>query len=89
MSRRQVGSSICWEAVLIALIGTVTGLVVAIFFGWAMVRALYEEGARLFAVPYTSIVAIIALAALAALLAALYPAYRASRLDVLDAIATE
>jgi putative ABC transport system permease protein len=89
MSRGQVGSSVCWEAVLIALIGTVTGLAVAIFFGWAIVRALYEEGARLFAVPVTTMIAIVVLAAVAALLAALYPAFRAARLNVLDAIATE
>jgi putative ABC transport system permease protein len=89
MSRRQVGSSVCWEAVLIALIGTVTGLAIAVFFGWAIVRALADQGARVFAVPFGNMVAIVVLAALAGLFAALYPAYRASRLDILDAIATE
>lgn len=89
MRRGQVASSICWEAVLIALIGTLTGLVVAVFFGWSIVRALADQGARVFAVPPASLALIVALAALAGLLAALYPAYRASRLDVLDAIATE
>jgi len=89
MSRRQVGSSICWEAVLIALIGTITGLIVAVFFGWAVVRALADQGATLFDVPVTTMLAVVGLAAFAGLVAALYPAYRASRLDVLDAIATE
>ena len=89
MSRRQVGASICWEAVLIALIGTVTGLIVAVFFGWAVVRALADQGAHLFSVPVGSMVLIVLLAAVAGLAAALYPAYRASRLDILDAIATE
>jgi putative ABC transport system permease protein len=89
MSRRQVGSSICWEAVLIALIGTAIGLAVAVFFGWAVVRALEDQGARAFAVPFSGVAAIVVLAALAGLFAALYPAYRASRLDILEAIATE
>ena len=89
MSRRQVGSSVCWEAVLIALIGTVLGLAVAVLFGWAIIRALADEGARIFAVPAASMLLIVVLAALAGLVAALYPAFRASRLDVLDAIATE
>ena len=89
MSRRQVGASICWEAVLIALIGTVTGLIVAVYFGWAVVRALADQGAHLFAVPVSNMVLIVVLSALAGLAAALYPAYRASRLDILEAIATE
>ncbi len=88
-SRRQIGAVVCWEAVLIALIGTALGLAVATFFGWAIVQALEDEGVRLFTVPWDTMVAIIVLAAFAGLAAALYPAYRASRLDVLDAIATE
>jgi putative ABC transport system permease protein len=60
-----------------------------VLFGWAIVRALYDEGARLFAVPVSNMVAIIVLATIAGLVAALYPAFRASRLDILDAIATE
>ncbi len=89
MSRRQVGTSICWEAVLIALIGTVTGLVAAVFFGWAVVRALADQGAHVFAVPSITMALIVVLAAVAGLAAALYPARRASRLNILDAIATE
>jgi putative ABC transport system permease protein len=89
MRRGQVASSICWEAVLIALIGTLTGLVVAVFFAWAIVRALADQGARVFDVPTANLALIVVLATVAGLFAALYPAFRASRLDVLDAIATE
>lgn len=89
MSRRQVGSSVCWEAVLIALIGTVLGLTMAVLFGWAVVRALADQGARVFSIPVSGLVSIVVLAALAGLAAALYPAFRASRLDVLAAIAAE
>jgi putative ABC transport system permease protein len=89
MRRGQVASSVFWEALLIALIGTTIGLVVAVFFGWAVISALADQGARVFAVPVRDLVLIIVLAAVAGLIAALYPAYRASRLDVLEAIATE
>jgi putative ABC transport system permease protein len=89
MRRGQVGTSVCWEAVLIALIGTITGLAVAIFFGWAVIGALEDQGATTFDVPVTNLALVVVLAALAGLAAALYPAYRASRLDVLEAIATE
>jgi putative ABC transport system permease protein len=89
MRRGQVASSVFWEALLIALIGTTIGLVVAVFFGWAVISALADQGARVFAVPARDLVLVVVLAAVAGLMAALYPAFRASRLDVLEAIATE
>jgi putative ABC transport system permease protein len=89
MSRRQVAASICWESVLIAVLGACTGLVVGLFFGWSLVQALESEGARLFSVPGAQMVSLVGLAAVAGVFAALYPAWRAARLDVLRAIATE
>jgi putative ABC transport system permease protein len=89
MSRRQVRSSIRWESVIISLIGTLTGLVIGLIFGWALVRALEDDGITVFQVPWTQLVAVVLLSALAGMGAALYPAWRASRLDVLEAIATE
>ena len=74
MRRGQVASSVFWEALLIALIGTTIGLVVAVFFGWAVISALADEGARVFAVPTRDLVLIVVLAAVAGLMAALYPA---------------
>jgi putative ABC transport system permease protein len=89
MSRRQVRSSIRWESVIISLIGTITGLVIGIAFGWAVVRALQDDGITAFAIPWGQLVALVVLAALAGVGAALYPAWRAARLDVLAAIASE
>lgn len=89
MSRRQVASSICWESVLIALLGACTGVAIGLFFGWALVQALEAEGARLFSVPGGQLAGLVGLAAVAGVGAALYPAWRAARLDVLRAIATE
>ena len=39
MTRSQLRSTIRWESVIIALQGTLLGLLVGIFFGWALVRA--------------------------------------------------
>jgi putative ABC transport system permease protein len=89
MTRPQLRSAIRWESVIIALQGTALGLMLGLFFGWAMVRALEDEGLTVFRVPYASIIAIVVLAALAGMLAAIGPSRRAAKLDVLRAIASE
>ena len=40
-----------WESVIIALLGTLLGLVIGIFFGWAVVEALKDEGISEFSPP--------------------------------------
>ena len=46
MTRAQLRSMIRWESVIIAIQGTLLGLVVGVFFGWALVTALSDEGSR-------------------------------------------
>lgn len=89
MSRRQVRSVVRWESVLVALLGTGSGVVLGILFGWAISVTIRDEGLTAFALPVTSIVVISALAMIGALLASARPAWRAARLDVLKAIASE
>lgn len=89
MQRRQARSMIRWEAVIISLIGAVLGLAVGALFGWALVRALADEGIKKLRVPGLQLVILVALAALLGVLAAIGPARRAAKLKVLEAIATE
>ena len=89
MTRRQLRSTIRWESVIIALQGTALGLLIGVFFGWALVRALQDEGLTVFSVPYGSMVAIVLLAGLAGMVASIVPSRRAARLDVLKAIVSE
>lgn len=89
MTRSQLRSAIRWESVIIAVQGALLGLVIGLFFGWALVTALEDEGLNTFAVPFTSLVVVVVLAALAGVVAAVLPARRASRLDVLRAVVTE
>jgi len=89
MTRAQLRSAIRWEAVIIAVQGALLGLVIGVFFGWALVTALAGEGLNTFSVPVTSLVVVVLLAALAGVVAAVLPARRAARLDVLRAIASE
>src|SRR6266511_2584240 len=85
MARRQVRAMVRWESVIIALFGTCMGLVIGLFFSWAMVRA--DEIAL--TVPTGQLAAGALVAAVAGVVAAILPARRASKLDVLAAIATE
>lgn len=89
MSRRQLRSVIRWESVLIALVGTTLGLVLGLFFGWAMSRAMRSEGFTQFSVPIVQLIVITIIAGVAGVVAAWWPARRAAKLNVLAAIAAE
>ena len=89
MTRRQVRTSVRWEAVIIALLGTLLGLAVAFFFAWAVVRSLNDQGFTKFSATPLSILEIIVVFGALAVLMAILPARRAAKLDVLQAISTE
>ena len=89
MSRRQMRRTVRLESVLIALFGTALGLVVGLFFGYAVFLALRDEGFTRFAAAPGQLLLVVILAVLVGIGAAIYPAWRASRLDILKSIATE
>ena len=88
LSRRQLRRMIRVESVVIALYGALLGLLVGTAFGWALVRALEEQGVSEFALPLGRLALVVVAAALAGVLAAALPARRAARLDVLAAVAS-
>ena len=89
MSRRQLKSSVHWEAVIIALIGTLLGLGLGFVLSYSLVTALEPEGFTTFAIPVTRVVVITIGFAALGIVAAFFPARRAAKLNILDAIATE
>jgi len=89
MTRGQLRSTIRWESVIVALQGTFLGLVVGVFFGWALVLAQRNQGITVFSVPYVRLLIVIILAGLAGVVAAILPSRRAAKLNVMRAIATE
>jgi putative ABC transport system permease protein len=89
MTRPQLRSCVRWESVIIAVQGTAIGLLVGVLFGWALVRALADEGITTFALPYTSLVVVVLLGALAGVAASILPARRAARIDVLRAVVSD
>jgi putative ABC transport system permease protein len=89
MTRTQLRSIIRWESVIIALQGTALGLVIGIFFGWSLVRALSNKGLDQLSIPPLQIIAIVVIAGLAGVLAAAAPSRRAAKLDVLKAVVSD
>jgi putative ABC transport system permease protein len=89
MTRRQLRAMIRWESVIIALQGTVLGLLIGVFFGWALVLAMRSQGITEFSVPVLNLVIVVVLAALAGAVAAIWPSRRAAKLNILRAVVTE
>jgi putative ABC transport system permease protein len=89
-SRRQLRRMVRGEALVVALFGTVGGLGLGTFLGWAMVQTIEAaEGLGAFAVPTGQLAMVVALGAIVGVVAAVRPARRAAKLDVLQAIATD
>ena len=90
MSRGHLRAMVRWEAALVAVYGTVLGLGIGLFLGWALVFAIKESGIETAktVVPIGQLALIVAIAGSCGVLAALLPARRAARLDILDAVST-
>ena len=89
-TRRQLRSTVRWEAVIVAIFGTIGGLGLGTFLGWGLIEAIAaQEGFGSFAVPLVPLATILAVAAAAGVVAAVRPARRAAKLDILSAIATD
>jgi putative ABC transport system permease protein len=88
MTRPQVRSAIRWESVMIALMGTFLGFVLAVAGSSGIISAIEGDRPIPLAVPPVQLTVIVALASVAGVLAAIGPARRAARLDILAAIAS-
>jgi putative ABC transport system permease protein len=88
MTRGQLRATIRWESAIIALQGTFLGLLVGVFFGWALVLAMKNQGITVFSIPVLSLVIMVVLAGLAGIAAAILPSRRAAKLNILRAIGT-
>jgi putative ABC transport system permease protein len=89
MARRQLRSMIRSEAAIIACLGAVLGLAVALFFGWALVASMRHLGVSELVFPVGQLAGLATLATVAGMLAGILPARKAAGLRVLDAIASD
>ena len=85
MTPRQVKVMIRLESVILAVLGTLTGVLGGLFAGGTMIRAI--EGASLEA-PWGELALVVVVGIAVGFLASLWPTRRASQVGVLDALRT-
>jgi putative ABC transport system permease protein len=78
MTRPQPRATIRWESVIIAQQATILGLLIGVFFAWALVLAIKNQGITVFSLPVLSLVIMVLLAALAGVAAAILPSRQAA-----------
>lgn len=88
-TRSQTSRSVVMEGLIVAVIGTLLGLVIGTFFGWSVSIVGRGFGLAAFVVPIGPLLLTAFLAVLGAVIASIRPGWRAAHLDVLKAIATE
>ena len=76
-----------WESVIIAVFGTLGGVILGTFLGWAVVTSSGSAALAVFAAPPLQLVLFLVLGALTGILAGIRPARRAARLNMISAIA--
>jgi putative ABC transport system permease protein len=86
MVREQVRSAIRWESVLISVLGTMVGLVLALVLSRTVIEWQKDDGLATYSIPVVRMIVIVVLAAVVGVVASALPARRASKLNVLDAI---
>jgi putative ABC transport system permease protein len=89
MTRRQVRGMIRRESITVALLGAVTGTLLGVALGWALVDTLQDQGITSFVIPPGQLLGYVLAAGIAGVLAAVLPARSAARLDVLQAVTVE
>lgn len=88
MTRAQIRRTIRFEAVSIALLGTVLGAAIGLGCTWAILQTLADSGFAAPVLPDGALVTVAIGAVVAGKAAAAMPARRASRLAILDAVRT-
>ena len=88
MEDKDVRKMVRIESVLISALGTITGVVLGVFTGWALIFGIdrLSDAGIAFSVPGGMLALVLVLGIGLGFLASLIPAQRSTRLEVLDAI---
>jgi putative ABC transport system permease protein len=89
LARSQLRRMVRLEAIAIAVLGALLGIVAGLLFGVVLQKAIQDQGITDLAIPWVRLAVFVIVAGLVGVLAAVLPARRAARLNVLRAITTE
>lgn len=88
MTRGQLRASLCIEALLIAVVASIVGMVLGTLFGWAgLTMVMSQIGQVVYSVDWVTYGIILLLAVVCALIASIIPARRATRTAPVEALA--
>ncbi len=87
-TRAQARGMVRWESVIIAVFGTLGGVILGTFTGWAVVQSSGSATLGVFAAPPLQLVLFLVLGAVTGILAGIRPARRAARQNMITAIAS-
>ncbi|MFA1542402.1 ABC transporter permease [Actinomadura monticuli] len=85
LTKRQLRRMLSVEALVMAVIGAFTGVVLGVGFGWAATNAMASDS--IFALPYPQVIGFVVLAGAAGTIAAVLPARRAARTSIVESLA--
>ncbi|MEU8118212.1 FtsX-like permease family protein [Spirillospora sp. NPDC049024] len=85
LTKRQLRRMLSVEALVMAVIGAATGVVLGVGFGWAATNAMASDS--IFALPYLQVAGFVVLAGAAGMLAAVLPARRAAKTSIVESLA--
>ena len=90
MTRKQIRRSLAVESGLIALVSSLSGMILGLLFGWAAAYEIFSSlGTVAFPIPWTIGIVILLVALVAAILASVLPARRVNRTPPVVALAEE
>ncbi len=90
-TRGQLRAMVRWESVIVAVFGTVGGVLVGLFLGWGLLEVTSDSQniPAPYTVPVAQVIGVLVVGAIVGVLAGWRPARRAAKLDVLEAVAAQ
>lgn len=88
MSRKQLRTTVRWEAIIVGVFGALLGVILGIIIGYAAVVAIPDSFISEVSIPWLWAIIFTIIGGLLGMFAAVFPARRAANMNVLEAISS-